>query len=446
MIFPVLKPFEYSHIPLNGNTLRDKYPHVDFKDEDIEKYNYSSLIERQKFIIEEFLKQYDVKNLTLTISCDDAWTEKKHLFDVSVERRWSNLGFTGGVVINTLDKFGNFSLTPHLNNNYSIDIEVDPEPIKNFKFNPSGVLKNKLNISLEINKHLGVLDDFVVYQINEMFSRFNDEEIVYKHQNGYLYYTKDYCIEKAIKITKTRKKNETDPENDVTIDFVSKWYNVVSEFQKYKYQYDSVKAMPKTCRQITIKQMKYEFITFCKFVIANYDEINKTPEYCWDVHKHLNHVFKNENALVIVADRSHDGYQSHDHEHHFTQLNKPKSDIYIEYCKITKKDKFIGSYGSIDKIPSNIQEGIMEFLETLFGDDLELDIMDHDFDHFTYKLLDDLQDNEEYDGRDFFYYNQTYNFGKYKIDVKSSRYIKDQSICDLDVDFFDIYENHKNKK
>ena len=52
---------------------------------------------------------------------------------------------------------------------------------------------------------------------------------------------------------------------------------------------------------------------------------------------------------------------------------------------------------------------------------------------------EDLYENEEYDG-DYFYYTNTYLIGDYKIMFNSSKYIKDQCICDLQLDSIDIYK------
>lgn len=421
--FPILKEFQHENIPLKGNQLRDKYPDVPFKDKDIDWYDYDSN-KRQKLIMSEFLKQYNVRDLCITAEFKGNIKKYYYLYDIELKKG------------NKVTDGRNIVLSCISYEFYDDKFTIEYENLKSdFRLLQPGVKIDKefklylewhgdAEINIEINPDRKILDDYISFFVDKMLAEYNEDSIIYKHPNGCQYYTDKHCIHKHLKAYIRKEKKES------TISFQLIKLDAVEPFKKYNEGY-SVKSMPKKSKQISLSQMRTEFISLCNHVVKNKIELEESV-YC---PEDIEHLFKGQN---FYFDASIEG-RTYGPSFIFTNyIEKQKDREYIEGASIYKKDKLIGNFESFDGVDETIKNELMEFLVDKFGESLDLSLMDG-IDKFAYILSLDIHENEEYSG-DYFLYENCFDFGKYKIQVNSSKYIKDQCICDLQVDSIDIYK------
>ncbi len=420
---PILEKFEYKNIPLDGNTLRDKYPEVKFKDEDISWYNYKSS-KRYDHVFNQFIKQYEIEDLCVVAHFGQ---NKRHmyLFDVSVnpeEGRRENITLFAKKSL-TLDHDGFELKYDGFESDFRM-LDIRAKDIKNnFElYIPWGDIK----LELEINPDKSIADDYISFFVDKLFEDLSDEDVIYKHPNGCQYYTEKHHIHKILDIRTDDKEEEKR-----RVSLKIKKYDVVEPFKKYNDSY-AVKSMPKKSRQISFEQMKLEFKSICKHVINNKLKFAESIYNASDIE----HLFKGQNIKFEVRN----GDNNYTRDFIITEyVEKEKGEQYIDSCNIHKKDKRIGKYKSFKNVDQEVKDEIMSFLEEKFGDDLQLDLMDSDLDHFVGALNLETYEDEEYDG-DYFIYNNSFDLGKYKAVIYSSRYIKDGCICDLTAGSIDIYK------
>lgn len=420
---PILKEINHLDIPINRNELRDKYPNVDFKDKDIEKYDYESY-DRHLHILKSFVEQYNVKDILVPILFNERII-KRYMFNVKPNLKWKSTSLVSDECYFLDYNSKSFSLNNINSGEQHLSIDIKDK--NNFNFEINNWTKTDFLFDIEINPDLTeIKKDYISFFINELLKEYNDETIIYKHPNGYVYYTKDHCIHKEIDIKFNREK-------EMNIEFKLEEFDVVEPFKKYYGVYNKVYSMHKKSKQISLDQLKIELISLCKNTISKNIQLDGEiyPE------DNLRKYFNEENVQIKYRpfDRNYDEYV------HFTNYKENKKDYFIEEVPIYKKDKskLIDSYSSLDEIDDVIKKDILDFLIDVIGENLDLSIMDKDLEYFVYHLNLDVYDNEELT-KDYFYYNCAYDFGRYKIDFRGGRYIKDQSICDMKILGIDIYK------
>lgn len=418
-IFPILKDFDRNFVK-KRNHLRDKYPDVPFKDEDISFYDYGSS-EPESFLMEQFLEQYNVKDLLITTDFGNGNLRKYYLYDIKLipgltDERYKllcknfRLDYDGFIIDLDINETEFWTLRQSLKIKNHFKLYMD--------------WHNDAKINIEINPDRKVLGDYVSSFIDQLLSDYNEESIIYKHPNGIQYYTENCCINKKIEARIRREEEKS------YIEFKIEKDAVVEPFKKYNDGY-AIKSMHKKSRKITFAQMRLEFISLCNHVIKNKIKFTKKK---WYYAEHIKPLFKGQSFIFNYSTEG-ENYKDY---YLITDFIEKRKDTHIESVGIKKKDKHIGSFESFKKVDSKIKDNIIDFLVEKFDDDLDFTLMD-DLEHFTSVLDLDLYENEEYSG-DYFLYENTFDFGKYKITVNSSKYIKDQCICDLSPDSIDIYE------
>jgi len=418
-VFPILKEFDRNFVK-KGNHLRDKYPDVAFKDEDIDWYDYESN-EPEAIMMEQFLEQYNVKNLLITTDFGKGKIHKYYLKGVKLK-------------IDDNKYYLQCEKSLKLENN-GFEIKYDDlkedfhtlkqsEKIIDNNFRLYMFFHGDAKLHIEINPDLTVLDDYVSYFVDELLNEYNDESVIYKHPNGIQYYTETECIFKGL----TTYIREDDSKTIMRFRIYK--HNVVEPFKKYNDEYN-VRSMPAKSKQITLEQMKMEFKSLCYHVIKN--KI-KLTERKWYYAEHLKPLFKGQN-LLFYYNCERDNYKD---DFEITSYEpKRKKDVSFKNVSIKKKDKHIGNFETFDDVDQSIKDDITKYITEKIGDDF--DLVFSDLEVFVSELDLDIEENEEYSG-DYFYYDNAYSFGKYTLVFNSSKYIKDQCICDLQLDSIDIYE------
>ena len=418
-VFPILKEFDRNFV-IKRNHLRDKYPDVAFKDDDISYYDYDSN-EPEAIMMQQFLEQYNVKNLLITTDFGNGKFFKYYLKGVKLKiddnkyylqceksLKLENDEFE--IVYGKLDS----------------DFHILKQSVKNNdnNFRLYMFFHGDAKIHIEINPDLSILDDYVSYFVDELLSEYTDESVIYKHPNGIQYYTETGCIYKGLTTYIREKKSET------SMDFKIQRDDVVEPFKKYSDGYN-VRSMPAKSKQITLEQMKMEFKSLCYHVINNKV---KLTERKWYHIEHLKPLFKGQN-LFFYYNCERENYKN---DFEITDYEpKRKKDVSLKAVSIKKKDKHIGNFETFDDVDQTIKDDISKYITENINDDF--DLVFGDLEVFASELDLDLHENEEYSG-DYFYYDNTYSFGKYTLVFNSSKYIKDQCICDLQLDSIDIYE------
>lgn len=418
-VFPILKEFDRNFV-IKRNHLRDKYPDVAFKDDDISYYDYDSN-EPEAIMMQQFLEQYNVKNLLITADFGKGQINKYFLQDVKLkidgdeyylqcekslklennkfEIKYDNLGGDFHILKQSVKKKdNNFRLYMYFHGDAKIHIDINPD--------------------------LDILDDYVSYFVDELLSGYNDESIIYKHPNGIQYYTEDCSIYKGLTSHIREVKSSS------SMQFRINKHDVVEPFKKYNDGYN-VRSMPSKSKKITFEQMKMEFKSLCYHVINNNV---KLTEKKWYRIEELKSLFKGQN-LLFYYNCERDNYKG---DFEITNYDpKRKKDVSFENVSIKKKDKHIGNFETFDHVDQTIKDDITKYIIENINDDF--DLVFGDLEVFASELDLDLDENEEYSG-DYFYYDNAYNFGKYTLIFNSSKYIKDQCICDLQLNSIDIYK------
>lgn len=426
--FPILTPLN-KEFKVKRNYLRDKYPNVDFKDEDIDKYDYQSH-DKHVYILSEFLKQYNVKTLGIKYLNWDSIhymtnpkvngpTHEHALNNNSINIEYDDL-FEGSNEHILLKRCYDKKYTKSY---FELDVNIDNDKEFEFSINPLFKIDIEAKLNDNINK-----DNFISFYMDKILSFINPEEVIYKHPNGYMYYTKNYCLVKTIMVNNS--KDVGWGQNKKTFseyEFRLQKYSTVQEYKKYiNNQYGDVKTMHKKAKQISFEQLKIELISIC-------NNVYNKAEYVKSYYNNnvIKNMFKNENVLFIFDKFNETVFTN------YKDKNK-NTDAYIETTKIYKKDKLIGEYKNFNEVNETIKNEILEFLLKKFGDDLALNVID-DIDFFVSELNLSIYENQEYTG-DYFLYNESFDLGKYKIQINSGEYIKDQSVCPLDIHGFVLYK------
>lgn len=416
--FPILKDFD-RNFSKKRNYLRDKYPDVPFKDEDISRYDYES-DEPEALIMQQFLDQYNVKDLLITVTFDNNTINKYYLYDVKVKQSKHDKPFA--LLCKTYEhKKNEFTFHDSSDNEFNL-LKPRLKFSTDFRLYMHYCVNAKCEI--EINPDRKVLDDYISVFVDELLSEYNNESIIYKHPNGIGYFTDKYYLTKNIDVY--IRKNDTNLPK-----FKIETEDVVEPFKKYHID-GAVKNMPKESKQITFEQMKTEIKSLCYY----YENNVTFPECRTYYETELKEKFKGQN---LIFEHNVEGDYGRTRTYEITDyVPKAKKEVTFKEVSINKKDKHIGNFESFDDIDQTIKDHFLSILVEKLGDDLDYNILT-DLRYFASELDLDLYENEEYDG-DYFYYTNTYLIGEYKIMFNSSKYIKDQCICDLQLDSINIYK------
>lgn len=431
MKFPILEPFEYEHLSDISNELLEKYPNVEFDIKDIERYNYITN-ERTEFIFNKFIEQYKLTNIKLPhhiyygkiqvtnpylkeIQYVSSHNKGNHYVIVNFEHAVSvsneeiqltkendiSIYFKIDIIDNCFDiSYGSYYSHNHSGTNLAINVPI-----------PS--IEERLNLFLE-NKNI------------------SENSIIYKYKNGASYFVDYFTMTKHIYHNNYNGNKSTEFSLN-SVANINDRYNI--PYTDWRYlEYKTIK-LPKNIQQITYEQFKVELLSLCNFFTDNEEFL----ELFNDEYTHETDVteFLNKHKLNIALNFYPQNKRS---DYRTTVLNvKPEKtkSIYIPTANIIKKDKFLGHFDNFNDLDKALYDDLLNEL-TKIDKNVDLDILDKGIEYLCREFGLEYMENESMSS-DYFYYTETFKLGKYKITINSSRYIKDQSICELEINNFELY-------
>ena len=415
------KNFKYDY-PVKRNKLRDKYPDVNFKDVDISLYNYED--DKKELIIRDEFKRQFLPMYIKTVNKD----KENILFATNTEENWSrqfqlitgrSFGLRDGLVELDFCKREYFNLSVIENDGLFFKVQNDKEYLRtDMEFLPDAKYDHESIVKLSVDH---ILKDY------------NQEDKFFMDENYTTFYSRLERLDMFVRIE----------DNVVRAGFDKS--KMVKPFATYYNQQGKKRVMPKGLKEFDYNYIYSELkkvVSICVGELFNQDlVIDGMIHQTDDKNVFKLDIFKNKGVNIYVIEKISNNWFEDEYITSGSESKKEES----HYSKCIenfhgKLKKHVSSVHSLGYLNSDIKDSIYKYLESIYGDELDLDIMEFAPAEFLWSLDLHVRDNETCDSS-YFYYYDTFDLGEYAIVISGSKYIKDQCICDMEIDEkFEVYK------